>query len=223
MALIVAGRQERPTIKGDIMLTRALTVAVLLALAPETAQAQQEPYFCPAPQDVWVMDKEFPDAPAWRHEARVRGNALGAVSTEPGRQARPGRAPLRPATGVRGRSPATTQNRPTVAPMLTHARAVNVQVNAFVSDPDLPPVIAALEWIEAEAGQYGTVCRYSLQDGRTDGRNATATIPINRHDCEAQPGTMVWQYDAQVGGQSCDASRMECLIVCGTEAVLETW
>ncbi|WP_323762481.1 hypothetical protein [Maricaulis sp.] len=60
-------------------------------------------------------------------------------------------------------------------------------------------------------------------DGRTDGRNATATIPINRRDCEAQPGTMIWHHDSQVGGQSCDASRTECLVVCGSEAVLESW
>ncbi|WP_339336057.1 hypothetical protein [uncultured Maricaulis sp.] len=204
------------------ILTGALT-GVLLALLPVSAEAQQQPYFCPAPEDVWVMDKEFPEAPAWRHEARVRGNALGAASTESGRQTRPGRVPFRPATGMRGQSPSSTQNRPIVAPMLTHARTVGVNAHAFAANHDLPPVMAALEWIAAEAGQYRTICRYSLQDGEANGHHATATLPVNRRDCQAQAGTMVWQYDSQVGGQACNASRTECVIVCGTEAVMESW
>ena len=56
------------------ILTGALT-GVLMALLPASAEARQQPYFCPAPEDVWIMDKEFPEAPGWRHEARVRGNA----------------------------------------------------------------------------------------------------------------------------------------------------
>ena len=204
------------------ILTGALT-GVLMALLPASAEARQQPYFCPAPEDVWIMDKEFPEAPGWRHEARVRGNALGALSTESGRQTRPGRVPLRPATGVRGQSPSPTQSRPIVAPMLTHARAVGVEPHAFVSDPDLPPVMAALDWISAEAGQYSLYCRYSLQDGEASGHHATATLPVNRQDCQAQPGTMIWQYDRQVGGQACDASRTACVFVCGTEAVMESW
>ncbi|OLF72401.1 hypothetical protein AWH62_11270 [Maricaulis sp. W15] len=202
---------------------RIILIAGLMALTTATAGAQQQPYFCPAPEDVWVMDKEFPDAPAWRYEARVRGNALGADSTDFRRQSRPVRVPTRPASSVRGRAPSTTQNRPIVAPMLTHARAVGVDANPFVSNPDMPPVMAALEWVAAEAGQFGSVCRYSLQDGQPGGRNATATIPINRRDCEAQPGTMVWRHDSQVSGWSCDASRTDCLFFCAAEAVLETW
>ena len=73
----------------------------------------------------------------------------------------------------------------------------------------------------AEAGQFGSVCRYSLQDGQPSGRNATATIPINRRGCEGQPGTMVWRHDSQVGGWSCDASRTDCLFFCEAEAVLD--
>ncbi len=201
---------------------RTILIAALVTLVSASAQAQLQPYFCPDPADVWVVETEFPDAPGYRHAARVRGNELG-VSNSIRRPIPAGRIAAHRATGPRDRSATPTANRARVAPMLTHDRAVGIRESIAPDSPDLPPVIAVLDWVRVEAGSGHLVCRYNLDDDASHGLHATVSIPINRRDCEPLYNTIDWRHDSNVGGEACDASRTSCQFHCGSEPVLESW
>lgn len=204
------------------MLVRFLVGGFLAGLVSASAQAQLQPYYCPDPADVWVVETEFPDASGWRYAARVRGNELGGSDTMR-RPVPSGRITARPATGPRGRSSAPTSNRPRVAPMLTHDRAVSLRESTDPNSPDLPPVIAVLDWVRVETRSSNLVCRYSLDDDASYGRHATVSIPINRRECLPLHNNTDWGYDSNVGGEACNAARATCQFYCGSERVLESW
>ncbi|MFY0636961.1 hypothetical protein [Maricaulis maris] len=204
------------------MLVRFLVGGFLAGLVSASAQAQLQPYYCPDPADVWVVETEFPDAPGWRHAARVRGNELG-VSDTMRRPIPSGRITARPATGPRGQSSVPTANRPLVAPMLTHDRAVSIRESTDPASPDLAPVIAVLDWVRVETRSSSLVCRYSLDDGASYGRHATVSIPINRRDCLPLHNNTAWSYDSNAGGEVCNEERTSCQFYCAAEQVLESW
>ncbi|WP_295691854.1 hypothetical protein [uncultured Maricaulis sp.] len=204
------------------MMMRTFLTAGLMALISASAQAQLQPHYCPDPGDVWVVETEFPDAPGWRHAARVRGNNLDGSD----RMRRPipsGRITARPATSPRGQSSTPTANRPLVAPMLTHDRAVSIRESTDPNSRDLPPVIAVLDWVRVETRSSSLVCRYSLDDGASYGRHATVSIPINRRDCLPLHNNTAWSYDSNAGGEVCNEARTSCQFYCSAERVLESW
>ncbi len=212
-----------------------------IALLAGTAKAQEWSYFCPPAEDVWVIEKEFPEAPAWTYEARIRGNTEIMAETAPRRLTSSG---LLPARSGRGQPSASTRNRPRVAPMLTHDRAILVDDSSayFTELADLPPVMPALEWLRTEVrdiraggSQAQPMCIYALQDGRDHQqfgvRPAEAVIPVNLRDCgEPQSGYLtdqleivtLWEPDRD-GNLVCDTGRTDCHVPCSAELVLERW
>jgi hypothetical protein len=212
---------------------------IAIALLTGTAKAQDFPYFCPPPEDIWIVEKEFPEAIAWTHEARIRGNAGIMAETAP---RRPASAGLRPARSGRVQPSMAAQARPRPAPMLTHDRAVGVQETTVSQTDlaDLPPVMPALEWlrteireINADGGQPS--CIYALQDGRDHQqfgvRPVEAVIPVNLRDCrEPQRSYLTDQLDIVTlwepdwdGVLACDTGRTACHFPCTSETILERW
>jgi len=210
------------------MQMRALILVLSFGAASTAAGAQMQPYFCPPAEGVWVIEREYPEAPAWNYEARVQGNDAAGETTGASRVAAARRAPNRNPRPTRGPGNTPTENRPRVAPMLTHERAVGVADESadWVDNPSLPPVMSARNWLRVEMTSYGIQCRYSLEDGRTHSgavRPVEAVIPINRRNCEPLMNTPDWRYDAMASGQICDTTRNTCQFYCSADAVLERW
>lgn len=219
----------------------AVLSGIAIALLTGAANAQEWPFFCPPPEDVWVIGKEFPEATAWTHEARVRGNTGIMAEIAP---RRPVSAGLRPARSGRGQPSMAAQSRPRQAPMLTHDRAVSVQDSTVsqIDVADMLPVMPALEWLRTEirginidGRQVQPLCIYALQDGRDHQqvgvRPLEAMIPVNLRDCrEPQSGYLtdqldivtLWEPDRD-GVLACDAGRTACHFPCAAELVLESW
>ncbi|MBI1237363.1 MAG: hypothetical protein GC188_11830 [Alphaproteobacteria bacterium] len=212
-----------------------------IALLTGSAEAQYQSFHCPPAEDVWIVEKEFPEASGWTHEARVLGNTEIMAETVP---RRPASAGLRPARSGRGQPSMAAQNRPRPAPMLTHDRAVLVQESAIsqIDLAELPPVMPALVWLRTEIrginidGRQGQpACIYALQDGRDHQqfgvRPAEAMIPVNLRDCrEPQRSYLTDQLDIVTlwvpgwdGHLVCDASRTACHFPCTSETILERW
>ncbi|WP_420430787.1 hypothetical protein [Hyphobacterium sp.] len=197
--------------------------AALAVLTCAPAALGQQSFYCPSPEDVWIVEKEFPEAPAWQYEARIAGHWVAADvvvrrSVPTGRDA----------SGTRNRpSPAVAASRPRAAPMLTHDRAVNVhEPRAYSGEAiDYPPVMPALEWLGVTFDQSTMVCRYTIDDGRehdpprsypSEGR-----IPVNRQSCG--PNSRGWRYDSMAGGEVCSESRTSCQFTCVDTPILDSW
>lgn len=205
-----------------------------IALLTGSAEAQYQSFHCPPAGDVWIVEKEFPESSGWTHEARVRGNTV--LMTERS-LFRPAPTGLRPARPGRDQTTVSTRNRPRVAPMLTHDRAISVDDTSahFAELADLPPVMPALEWLHTEFTEDGASCTYTLQDGRDHQqfgvRPAEATIPSNLRNCGEPQREYLddvnglvtnWQYNSN-GHLVCDASRTACHFSCTSETILERW
>ncbi|WP_421785240.1 hypothetical protein [Hyphobacterium sp.] len=194
--------------------------AILMAAPPALSQ---QSFYCPPPEDVWVVEKEFPEAPAWQYEARVRGHWV-ADARVMRRPVPNGPSPTE--ARIRG-TPAARSSRPRAAPMLTHDRAVTVDDGSIGADElmPLPPVMAAREWLRVEESGDILRCRYRLDDGRgLDARFPTAVdalIPINRQSCT--PNSAGWGFDAALSVEQCNTSRTGCLFICAETPVLESW
>lgn len=205
-----------------------------LSLLTGYAEAQYQPYHCPPAEDVWIVEKEFPEVSGRDHEARVRGNTVIMAEAT---LRRPVRTGLRPARPGRSQFSAAAQSRPRVAPMLTHDGAVSVDDSSasYAELSDLPPVMPALEWLRAEFTEYGVRCIYTLQDGRDYQqfglRPAEGMIPPNlRHCGEPQREYLddvnglvtIWRFGFD-GNLVCDAGRTICHFPCTPEMILESW
>lgn len=197
--------------------------AVLAVLASAPAALAQQSFFCPPPENVWIVEKEFPEAPAWQHEARVDGHWV-TTDLVVRRSALAGRD----ASGTRNRpSPAVAASRPRAAPMLTHDRTVSVhEPRGYIGEEiDYPPVMPALEWLGVMFNQTAIVCRYAIDDGREHdpprSYSSEGSIPVNRQSCS--PNSRDWRYDSMAGGEVCSASRTSCQFTCGESPILDSW